>query len=320
MNLNLDLKFVTVFLYALFSGYVITGYFIRKFVKLGYTVPDMYKKGRPMVPVMGGLAIMCAVMVAIVLSQLIVNEFSTANLLILYFLVFVHGVFGLIDDLIDIGRKIKVVAPYFMALPVALLVTDMTVNLLFGHYDFGLWYVYLIAPVYVMVVSNLINMHSGYNGLSGGLATIILGFILVKIWMTRAPTELFYLLPLFGALVAFMIYNFYPSRIFLGNSGTLLVGAGIGALLIVYKLELFGVIIFIPHIVNLLMWIYWSLNMKRIPHVKFAKVKKDGTLVPPNALTVKYLVARLFKVNELSAVIVCYAITFVFGMIAMVIA
>ena len=268
---------------------------------------------------MGGLAIMAGIMVSIVLSQLLVTEFGSEKLMIFYFMVLVHGLFGLIDDLINIGRKIKVLAPYFMALPVILLVHDTSISSIFGSFELGSLYLFLVAPVYVMVVSNLMNMHEGYNGLSAGLSSIILFFIGIKVLMTGSLTDLFYILPLFGALLAFLWFNLYPAKIFLGNSGTLLVGAGIGGLLIVYKLEVFGIIILMPHIINFLMWMYWVLNMKKIPHVKFAKLRKDGTIEPPNGLTIKYLVAKIFRVNEPQAVALCYLITIAFGVVALVI-
>jgi UDP-N-acetylglucosamine--dolichyl-phosphate N-acetylglucosaminephosphotransferase len=124
-------------------------------------------------------------------------------------------------------------------------------------------------------------------------------------------------LPIFGATLAFLAYNMYPSRIFLGNVGSFLIGSAIGGYFVLANMEMFGVIILIPHIINLLMWIYWGI--RKYPYAKFGKLRQDGTIEAPNSLTIKYLVTRIFKVTEPEAVWVCYAITAVFGVIGLVV-
>lgn len=319
-QLQLIYKLILVFLYSYFATLWITKYFIRKFKGRGYVVRDMYKPHKPKIPTMGGFAILCGLMVSLVLSQLIVKEFGTDKLLIFYFIVIVYGVFGLLDDLIQVNRIIKTIAPFFMALPIAFLVSDTNISLIFTTVEIGLFYSLLIAPIYVMVCSNLINMHAGYNGLSGGVSVILMFFIGAKALLKGGDlTLLLYLLPIMGASMGFMVYNKYPSKVFLGNTGTLLLGAGIGSLLIVYNMEIFGIIILIPHIVNFLLWNYWCLTMKKHPHIKWAKLRRDLTIEAPNAFTIKYMVVKLFRVRELRAVLICYAITTVFGIIGLVI-
>lgn len=302
---------------------IITYYLIRKLNKKGYVVKDMYKKHKPDIPTMGGLGIMCALMASLVASQVLLEQVDITRLLLSYFIIIVYGTFGLLDDLIDIGRKIKIIAPYFMALPIALIVTDTTISLGFTSLEIGLFALYFTSPIYIMVVSNLINMHAGYNGLSAGLSLIIMFFIGLKVVLIGQYDFLYYLFPIFAATLAFMFFNKYPSEIFLGNSGTLLLGSAIGVLIILFNIELFGIIILIPHIFNFLLWCLWVVLMKlnpgRFPHIKWAKVRGDNTIEPPNWLTVKYMVAKLFRVKEWQAVLICYGITCVFGVIGLVV-
>ncbi|MBT3408371.1 hypothetical protein HN415_06840, partial [Candidatus Woesearchaeota archaeon] len=235
----------------------------------------------------------------------------------------IFGTFGLIDDLINIGRRIKVVAPFFMALPMALITIDTNISILSYTIELGWIYPYLFAPIYVMVVANLINMHAGYNGLEAGLSIIIIGFISLKLALFGPLKLLFYIIPLFFTLLGFYWYNKYPSKIFMGNVGTTVVGAGIGAMLVFFNMEFFGIIILMPHIINFLLWIFWSgFLMKKYPnkypHIKFGKLRKDNTIDVPNYLTIKYAVTKLFRVNEKSAVWICYGITVGFGVIGLV--
>jgi UDP-N-acetylglucosamine--dolichyl-phosphate N-acetylglucosaminephosphotransferase len=310
-------------LVTIVSTFIIIKYFIRRFLKKGYTVKDMYKLNKPDIPTMGGFTIIAGIMISIVITQLLVDVIDITRFLVFYMIIIIYGTFGLMDDLIDIGRKIKIFAPYFMALPIALVTTDTNISLLVYTLELGIVYSYLFAPVYIMVVSNLINMHSGYNGLSGGLTFLLLCFVSLKLILDGPLRLLFYIIPLFFSLAAFMWYNKYPSRIFLGNSGTLLIGAGLGALLVFFNMEFFGIIILIPHIINFLFWIFWSGYLmkkypKKYPHIKFGKIKKDNTIEIPNYLTVKYAITKIFKANENQATWICFAFTGIFGIIGVV--
>lgn len=303
-------------------AFAVTFYLTRKFILRfhagGHVVKDMYKTKQPDVPTMGGVAIMGGVMMSLIAAQLLIDQHQfVEKLLIFYFIVFIYGVFGLIDDLIRVkSRWKKIYLLYILALPIALLNVGEYVT--FSPMDFRLhlgWLKpYIIAPIYVMVVSNMINMHAGFNGLSGGLSWILLFFIGLKVYFEGNTTQLYYLMPILGALLAFMWYNKYPSRIFLGNSGTLMLGAAVGGLIILYDMEIFGIVLLTPHIINFLMWGYWLANMKVHPHIKFAKLREDGTIKPPNKLTMKYLVTSLFRVGELRAILILYAITAAFGL------
>ncbi|NMC61192.1 MAG: UDP-N-acetylglucosamine-1-phosphate transferase, partial [Candidatus Methanofastidiosa archaeon] len=184
-------------------------------------------------------------------------------------------------------------------------------SLLFIQIELGLLFSYIIAPLYVMVVSNLINMHSGFNGVSGGTTTILLTFSAIASFIKYGFVGIIYVAPILGAMIAFMYFNKYPSRIFLGNIGTLMVGASLGGFIIFQNLEIFGVIILIPHIINFLMFVYWKI--RKYPHIKFGKVRHDGTLEVPNNLTVKWFLPYYFSMTEKKAIITCYIFSIISG-------
>jgi UDP-N-acetylglucosamine--dolichyl-phosphate N-acetylglucosaminephosphotransferase len=307
-----------IFMVAFYSTFYLTKRFISRFHTGGHVVKDMYKSDKPDVPTMGGIALIGGIMISLITAQLLYPE-GVEKLLIFYFVIFMYGVFGLLDDLISIKSRFKkVYIPFFLALPIGLLNIDTNLSLFFTDVEIGWLAPYLFAPLYVMVVSNLVNMHAGFNGLSGGLSAILVFFVGLKAYLKYDGEVLMFMLPLFGAILAFMWFNKYPSKIFLGNSGTLLIGAGVGGLIVLYNIEIFGVIILTPHIVNFLMWIYWVLNMKVHPHIKFAKVRWDGTLEPPNKLSLKYLVTFLFRVSELKATLILYGVTALFCILGLI--
>lgn len=301
------------FIIPLFLSFLVTFFLIPKFIiKLkeeGHIVKDYYKVKETFVPTMGGLPILMGVLSSLIILQLIFPDVE--NLLIFYFVIFIYAIFGLVDDLVNVGRKIKLVAPFFLAFPIALLNIDTTLSLIFMEIELGILFSYIIAPLYVMVVSNLINMHSGFNGVSGGTTTILLFFSAIASFIKYGFVGLIYVAPILGAMIAFMYFNKYPSRIFLGNIGTLMIGASLGGFIIFQNLEIFGIIILIPHIINFLMFVYWKI--RGYPHIKFGKVNPNGILEVPNNLTMKWFFPYYYPMTEKKAVLITYMFSIISG-------
>ena len=298
-----------------FVTFFSTPKFIRKLIRNEFGVKDVYKKGK-LVPTIGGLAIIAGILVSLIVSIFCVS--SIEHLLIFYFVIFTFAIFGLLDDLVNVGRTLKIVAPFFMAIPIALLNTDTSLWIIFEQIELGHYYSYIIAPLYLMVVVNLVNMHSGYNGLQSGLSTLIISFLTLKALMTHSYDEIVYIAPIYGALVAFMWYNKYPSKIFEGNIGSLAVGAAIGGYIIMLNdMEVYGIIILIPHIINFILYVYW--RIKNVQDSKYGKIREDGTLDVPNQLTLKWVLPYYRRMTEQQATYAMYSLTIMFGIIGLIV-
>lgn len=302
-----------IFLSALLITLYITPRVIKKLTHEHHLVKDHYKHGDVRIPSGGGIAIMGGLLGSLILTILYFPD--VADLLLFYFIVISYGMFGVGDDMLDISRKSKVFLPILLGLPIALLAKDSSIWLIFGRVDFGLMYLYLLAPLYILVVANLINMHSGYNGLCTGLSAIILGFIALKSYMAYGVDSLFYVMPILGTAVGFWYFDHYPSKILMGNSGSMIFGSAIGGLIILNNFELFGVIILIPHIINFLLFVYWKIA--GVPFQKFGSIRADGTVIAPNPLTLKWIPAYYFRVTEHQATLIMYELTMFFGVIAL---
>jgi UDP-N-acetylglucosamine--dolichyl-phosphate N-acetylglucosaminephosphotransferase len=308
------LALLGVFAASFFIVLLLIPSFIRKMFIRGYTVIDQYKSRKHQVANMGGLVIAAGVIGSVVLSQLFLG-YSEA-VVVTYATILLFALFGLIDDFVGMGRAIKILIPLFLALPISLVAKDTTVWLGFFSINLGSLYLYIIAPVYVMVVSNLINMHSGFNGLAIGLSSLLFFFSCIKTYLLYGvDSHLLLAAPIFGAILAFWYYDRYPSKIFLGNSGSLMIGAALGAFLVLNKLELFGVVALFPHIVNFLMYVVWKI--KKVGEVKFGRLRKDRTLIVPNNLTLKWFFPYYFRLTEVQATSISYLITVIFCAIAL---
>jgi UDP-N-acetylglucosamine--dolichyl-phosphate N-acetylglucosaminephosphotransferase len=301
------------------SGLILTRLLIKKATQKEYVIPDMYKPDRPLVPTMGGLAIMGASLVALVAAQFVTHD--KAHLLLFYFVAFVFGLYGLADDLFGFKMRYdKVLILFVLALPAATLATDTDLDLVFTNLQIGQLYPYLIVPFYIMVIANLINVHAGFNALDVGLTAILFIFAAVRAYMMNNGESLLLLAPIVPALVAFLWFNKYPARVFPGNVGTYYLGGALGTYLILNNMELFGFVIFIPHVVNFIIDL-WTLKIRRVPLAKFGGIRPDGTIAPPPTMkfvSLKFLVTSILPLRETEAVLVLYGITILFGILGVV--
>ena len=309
------IQLIEVFAIAFGVTVFVTPYIRRRLIEKNFVAPDYYKRGNPMKPTFGGIVILVGVMASLIIAQFYVESGEMIRIMVLYFIAFNFAILGLVDDLLDIPRPIKFFLPFFIAMPIALLNIDPILN--FGPINFKLYFIYpfIISPIYVMVVANLINMHSGFNGLAGGLTTILVGAITIKAYVQYGEQTLFYILPILGALAAFMLYNFHPTKLFMGNIGSMLMGSIVGALIIALNMEYFGFIIMIPHTINFLLFVYWKVFDK--PWVKYGTIDEEGILKVPNNLTLKWLAPYYYKMTELQATVICYGYTILFCIIGL---
>ncbi|MCG7847591.1 MAG: UDP-N-acetylglucosamine-1-phosphate transferase, partial [ANME-2 cluster archaeon] len=90
-------------------------YLIRKLTKKGMVVKDYYKPGEKMVPTGGGIAILLIAMLALSINSLFFI-FSPTNYVVLI-VIALFGLFGVLDDMIDIGRTSKLLLMYYCSYP-----------------------------------------------------------------------------------------------------------------------------------------------------------------------------------------------------------
>jgi UDP-N-acetylglucosamine--dolichyl-phosphate N-acetylglucosaminephosphotransferase len=293
-----------------------TPYLIRKLTKKGLVVKDYYKKAETMVPTGGGIAIMLAALFSMSINSMF-YKFDAVNYVALN-VIMLFGIFGILDDMIDIGRPAKLVLMYYCSYPLMHYVAGSTVLFpIIGSIDFGLFYSQLIVPTFVLVAANLVNMHSGFNGMSSGLSAIVLISLIIKAVMTGDINNVTAIIAITGATLGLHLYERYPSRIFWGNIGSLTVGSAIGVMIVMKGFIFSGFIMLLPHTINFLMYVYW--RIKKYPQVKFGRERDDGTLEVPNNLTLKWVLPYYRNVTERQATYAMYAVTAVFCIIGIII-
>jgi UDP-N-acetylglucosamine--dolichyl-phosphate N-acetylglucosaminephosphotransferase len=331
MDIQLIYKYILVFLYAAFATYWATPILLKKLARHGFMRPDKYKPKGSTFVTMGGISMLVGILISLSLSQiLMIPHEILGKLFMFYFVVVVYALYGMSDDLFGSSdgdsilsrRYDKIIIVMLLSFPVASLITDTSVNFLGGTLDLGLVFALLLAPFYIMVIANLINVHAGYNGLTMGTSWIILLAIMIKSFLQDGLSEnIIFLLPVFGALTGFLPYNLFPAKAHDANIGAFLIGGAIGASLLALNLEWFGVFIFIPHIINFLMDT-WTLVIKRKKDVKFGSLRKDGTIEAPATMkykSLKFLIVSWFRLTEKQATAWLWALTAVFCVLGIII-
>ena len=107
------------------------------------------------------------------------------------------------------------------------------------HIDLELGWIYGLAILFVLVgASNAVNLTDGLDGLAGGLAAVaFIAYSLISFVVGYDDIGIFSLI-LVGSLMGFLIYNTHPAKIFMGDTGSLALGAVMGAIAIITHREL----------------------------------------------------------------------------------
>jgi UDP-N-acetylglucosamine--dolichyl-phosphate N-acetylglucosaminephosphotransferase len=159
-------------------------------------------------------------------------------------------VVGYVDDNKVLPGWFKPVALLAAAIPLVVLgVYGNNLNLVFGSVFIPLLYVPLIFVI-IPITGNTINSIDVLNGVASGFILISTIPLLASIALFGESEVFLAGLPLLFATLAFYKYHKFPSRIFPGDSGTLLLGAMYGALAIAGRSEIIGVIALLPAVMN----------------------------------------------------------------------
>lgn len=189
-----------------------------------YDKPDNERKlHNRYVPTLGGIAIYLAFFVGFSMSGLADDlqgfPYMAAALTLLFFT-------GLKDDIVDLSPKVKLGVELLTA---GLLIFGCNLYIdnfygVFGLYEIPFWLSILITTFTLIVVVNSYNLIDGIDGLAGGIGSIAslafgIGFGIAGEYAFAALSII-----LFVTLMSFLIYNFNPASIFMGDTGSLIVG------------------------------------------------------------------------------------------------
>ena len=279
---------------AFLGTYLITPRMVRRLRIRNITGIDLHKRDSPRIPTMGGVTIAGGYFVGMLFLLALFNDLlapisAAASSILMICMI------GMIDDILDLSRRTRVIMPIIASLPLMVATsTDRTMLVpLVGRISLGLLYPMILVPIGVVAASNLTNMLAGLNGLEVGMGSIAVFSLIVSSWIAGKWTCMLILAPMLGALLAFLLYNIYPSQVFPGNSGTYLIGAVIAASVILGDMEIMGIITLLLYIAEFLVKAHTLFQGEC-----FGVLNPDGTLSPPNPDRIESLTHLMMKIQK----------------------
>jgi len=269
---------------------VSTRYVIDFLKKRKLVAPDAHKPDKPLVPRIGGIAIFTGVTSGILVAMLLFHakliDWQTLLRILVFYSVFsLTALIGLIDDLKVLRAKVKTgltilgVVPLLVAAYLNIITIGRPELPIIGRLRMTLIYWFLL-PLAVAAPANAVNMLEIMNGIMPATCSIALTATLVSALILGGRVEAVYIsLILLGTLVAYYHYNKYPARIFSGDMGSLSVGAALGALAVIGRLEFIVMVTLFPHIMNAFYVISSVRGLKERREILRPTVVKENGLI-----------------------------------------
>jgi len=291
LSLPSAIIFILALIIAFVTSYILTKMWIpaAKYFKL--VGRDMNKYSYPEVPEAGGVSVVFGLAFGLFtylfLKAIEGSSYHLASIYALITTVLLAGFLGFADDILGwkkgIRQRRKALFSTALSLPL------MTLTMLYHQYNsFSVWgvpfwaYALIIVPIGIVGASNAINMVAGYNGLEAGLGIIILTTLAAKAYLDNELWIMLIATIGVAALFGFLIFNWYPAKVFPGDSLTYPLGAYIAALVILGNMEIFGGLLFPLYALKLILY----LKAKKIDRVgnidEFGIPDEKGYLERPN--------------------------------------
>lgn len=219
---------------------------------------------------------------------------------------------GIVDDKYSLSPKYKLLIQIIAA--VIVVSSGITVNFIrvpyLGQIDFGFW-AYPLTILWIVGITNAINLIDGLDGLAAGVSSIALGATLIMGIINGQAVAIGLCVILLGGTIGFLFFNIHPAKIFMGDAGSMFIGytlAVISILGLFKSLTFFSVVI--PIIVLAVPIFDTSFAIIR----RIAKGQKIST---PDRMHLHHCLMRM-GFSHRTTVFIIYGISAIFGIAAII--
>lgn len=189
------------------------------------------------IPRLGGIGIFLTIIISVIIFFLILKEHISLTFYLATTLIFLSGI---VDDFKPVKPIIKLIAQITAALTLVIggnVFSHVYIPFAGVNLDLGI-FGYILTFVWVIGVTNAINLLDGMDGQAGGVsffASLAIGIISLLTGNFQIAIICFMLC---GSLIGFLNYNLPPAKIFMGDSGSLTLGFFLGALPLTFSSDI----------------------------------------------------------------------------------
>lgn len=202
------------------------------------------------IPTMGGFMFMIGIAVSMLILSMLTGRFAdgahaVGNFFAVLLIALAYGLVGMVDDWAKIKKKQNagLSAKQKMLLQIVVAAVFLSLLRLTGGLSAGLWIpgvnitlelpwiVYLIFAILVVVgCDNAVNLTDGIDGLAASVTVPVAIFFAAVGYCQNNPGVMAFAGALAGALLGFLIFNFNPAKVFMGDTGSLFLGGAVAGL------------------------------------------------------------------------------------------
>ena len=250
-------------LFALMIGFIISTIFgiilipILKKIKAGQRI-NVYveaHKSKAGTPTMGGIIFIIPCLITVMLLLLTDKMQYSVNLFIVLFVMISYALIGFLDDYISLknntNKGLTQIQKLFLQFIVALVFYiilrqygdgDSVLRVTLFNLEWNLSWFYGLFILFLLVgTSNAVNLTDGLDGLSGGLSAIaFLAYGLISwgsTWISGYQDIGIFCFILVGSIMGFLVFNTHPAKVFMGDTGSLSLGATLATVAILTSHE-----------------------------------------------------------------------------------
>lgn len=306
LNQNLILISSICGVVAFLTTFLVMPRLIKKLNDADIVGKDIHKPKQPKVAEMGGIGILLGFIIGLFVAVYIYPQLQF-TLIITLLVILLVGMVGMVDDLIMLTSKEKLILLWFAGLPLIWIAPP----------NVGILYL-ILMPVAVTIAANLTNMLAGLNGIESGLGAIAMTSLTISCLIMGKYDVTIISMAMLGALLAFLIYNRHPSRVFPGDVGTLIIGATIVVIAFIGRVKMIAFIVLIPNIIDSALKFYSVGVMERQDHAP-TEVGDDGKLFAPEGGFNSLIRSVLHRpMSEKNVVTIIWLIGILFGLVGII--
>lgn len=227
-------RFILVFLTVIVLSYGLTLLYRKLAVRMGWVdPPSSLKVHTHPIPTMGGISIFLSFWLVMFLG--IPPENQMSSIWVVFFSSAIILITGIIDDRVELKPWQKMAGIllaanllyFFTSIRMDRLTIDWIGTIQFNQFG------YVMMMLWIAAITNAVNLMDGLDGLAAGtsiISLVTMGLVSYFFMNTVNTSSVVMIFLLAGALIGFLPHNFYPAKVFLGDTGSLFVGFMIAAL------------------------------------------------------------------------------------------